>query len=177
MRACWSHLSKCLHPGGVDPGTSAYPGWALRRSLAGPASKECSAEGHGSLGHDLRDARRGMSRGRIRRHSPRVRRSPVSSASTRAGRPHRGRTAARTTEGPSSPHELSPREGAAAQAYIARVTHSATSAGLSSPSISTVKLRVVSIALPFNSTFAVTARARMRDPTFTGLTNRTRLKP
>lgn len=63
------------------------------------------------------------------------------------------------------------------QAYIVRVSHSATSAGFSSPSISTVKLRVTSTVLPFSSALVVTARARMRDPTFTGLTKRTLLKP
>ncbi len=67
--------------------------------------------------------------------------------------------------------------GVAGQAYTVRVIHSATSAGLSSPSISTVNVRVTSMALPFSSAFVVTARARMRDPTFTGFTKRTLLKP
>ena len=49
--------------------------------------------------------------------------------------------------------------------------------GLPQTSISMVKLRVTSTALPFNSTLAVTARALIRDPTFTGFTKRTRLKP
>ena len=64
-----------------------------------------------------------------------------------------------------------------AQAYTVRVSQSATRAGFSSPAISMVKLRVTSTALPLSSAFTVTARARMRDPTFTGLTNRTLLKP
>jgi hypothetical protein len=63
------------------------------------------------------------------------------------------------------------------QAYTTRVTHSATRAGFSSPSISTVMFRLISSELPFSSTFEVTARARIREPTLTGLTKRTLLNP
>jgi len=49
-----------------------------------------------------------------------------------------------------------------------RVIQSATMAGLGSPSISTVMVRVALDHGSFSSTFASTLRARMRLPTLTG---------